>query len=132
MDPDSGNALNAVTVSTKGKTGENVEVDCEKADVDISRPLSPAESSTNGDAPLEPVFSRIQELPFSKARLIALVATLSGAAFLNVSVFITYVYGANLMNRHWASKLLLLSFLVSERLSIFQKVASNGSYPLIP
>jgi hypothetical protein len=85
MDIDSGNALSAVTVSEKEKTEKNVEVDLEKAEVDISRPESPTTPSTNGDAPLEPVLSRIKELPFSKARLISLVITLTGAAFLNVS-----------------------------------------------
>lgn len=86
MDVDSGNALSVVTSSEKERTGKNVEVDLEKAEVDVdeSRLGTHAESSMDGDEPLEPVSSRIKELPFSKARLVALVITLTGAAFLNV------------------------------------------------
>jgi hypothetical protein len=93
MDIDSGNALSAVTVSGKEDTGKNIEVDLEKAEVDISRPGTPATSTTNiGDVPLEPVVSRANELPFSKARVVALVVTLTGAAFLNVSIFPPSIY----------------------------------------
>jgi hypothetical protein len=91
MDIDSGNALNAARVSekTKMKTGENVEVDLEKAE---SRLGSLAESviGGEGDVPLEPVFSRAKELPFSQARLVGLVVTLTGAAFLNVGQLNSY------------------------------------------
>jgi len=87
MDIDSGNALSAVTVSGKEKIGKNAEVDLEKAEVGTSRPGTPATSTTDGgDVPLEPVFSRAKELPFSQARLVALVVTLTGAAFLNVDI----------------------------------------------
>lgn len=84
MDIDAGNILSAITVDEKKKNGKNVEIDLEKAEVG-ERPGTPM-STTEGDAPLEPVFSGVKELPFSKARLIALVVTLTGAAFLNVSI----------------------------------------------
>ncbi|KAE9972043.1 hypothetical protein EG328_005265 [Venturia inaequalis] len=87
MDDDAANALSAVMMKEKDKetTGKDGEVDLEKAEVDISRPQTPAgiDGGIGGDMPLEPVFSRVKELPFSKARLVALVVTLTGAAFLN-------------------------------------------------
>lgn len=88
MNIDSGNALSTVAVDEKEKTGKNVDVDLEKADGGIS-----ATSTTDGGGePLEPVFSRAKELPFSRARLVGLVVTLTGAAFLNVSNFFPNIY----------------------------------------
>jgi hypothetical protein len=108
MDPDSGNALSAVTVRHGGeKTRKDVEVDLEKAELDISRPGSPA-STTDGGLPLETSTrsSDSNALPFSKARLIGLVITLTGAAFLNVStssdMFTEYTINSN--RRHLVFK----------------------------
>lgn len=116
MDNDAGNALSAVMMKEKDKetTGKDGEVDLEKAEVDISRPQTPGmDGGIGGDVPLEPVFSRVKELPFSKARLVALVVTLTGAAFLNVSIsnrcssFEFYSrWGADSICRHWVYKLL--------------------------
>lgn len=89
MDIDNGNALGEVKekIGKKETTGRDVEVDLEKAEVDVSRPQTPAMVAGDRDVPLEPVFSRAEELPFSRTRLVALVVTLTGAAFLNVSIF---------------------------------------------
>lgn len=117
MDINAGNALSAVPVMEKEKTGKSVEVDLEKAEVDGSTPQTPV--TDGGDMPLEPVFSRVKELTISRARLVALVVTLTGAAFLNVSI--PSIFGifksdassvVNAKNRHWATKPLLSSFRV--------------------
>lgn len=86
MNVGAGNVLDAGLVD-KGHEkegmgmGKGVEVDLEEA---RSRGQTPGKDG--GDSPLEPVISRGDELPFSKAGLIALVVTLTGAAFLNVSI----------------------------------------------
>lgn len=111
MEVDAGNPLSPVTVKEKENTGKGEEVDLEKAEVNVSRPRTPV--TDGGDVPLEPVFSRAKDLPFSRARLIALVVTLTGAAFLNVSIFELLInnlevlyptYIANAKDRLWVFK----------------------------
>ncbi|TLD26170.1 MFS general substrate transporter [Venturia nashicola] len=81
---------------TPGTPGTPGEVDLEKGevDVDVSTPgtpgtpgevdvSTPGMPGTGGNVPLEPVVSRAEELPLSRTRLMALVVTLTGSAFLN-------------------------------------------------
>ncbi|QDS68318.1 hypothetical protein FKW77_010684 [Venturia effusa] len=86
MNVDAGNVLNAITVrkSEEEKRAKDVEVVLEKNEVTVSRSRTPDTDAR--DAPLEPVSSAAEKLPFSRARLIVLVVTLTGAAFLNASI----------------------------------------------
>lgn len=79
-------------MALRGSDGEKAEIaelhidrspqPISEKDRDPSLPISSGEDATDGE--LEAV-TRSNELPFSKARCIALVATATGSSFLNVS-----------------------------------------------